>query len=129
MAFKDRLKSLRNERGITQEDLANALDMPASTIRRYESSDEGMPKSERIQLIANYFGCTVDYLLERTDERYHENQKESELTLPKSKIENIVNRIEKETGVSISDDPLILESIESTLKAYAQLKKNSLTDR
>jgi DNA-binding XRE family transcriptional regulator len=37
MAFKDRLKQLRHERGITQDMLADAIDVPPSTIRRYES--------------------------------------------------------------------------------------------
>lgn len=69
VAFKDRLKLLRNERGMTQEDLANALGLPSSTIRRYESSEAGNPKNERLQLIADYFDCTVDYLLERTDNK------------------------------------------------------------
>lgn len=64
MAFKDRLKQLRHDRGITQDMLADAIDVPPSTIRRYESS-LGMPKHERLQAIANYFGCTIDYLLER----------------------------------------------------------------
>lgn len=67
MAFKDRLKLLRNERGMTQEELANVLGLPASTIRRYESSEESIPKNERLQLIADYFDCTIDYLLERTE--------------------------------------------------------------
>ena len=70
MAFKDRLKSLRNERGLTQEDLAAGLNLPPSTIRRYESSEEGYPKQERLQLIADYFNCTIDYLLGRSEDRY-----------------------------------------------------------
>ncbi|WP_253944771.1 helix-turn-helix domain-containing protein [Paenibacillus sp. NEAU-GSW1] len=70
MAFKDRLKSLRNERGLTQEDLAKKLDLPASTIRRYETTEGGFPKQERLQLIADFFNCSVDYLLERNEDRY-----------------------------------------------------------
>lgn len=73
MAFKDRLKSLRNERGLTQEDLAKKLDVPASTIRRYETSEGGYPKQERLQSIADYFNCSIDFLLERSEERYDES--------------------------------------------------------
>lgn len=68
MAFKDRLKKLRGYKGITQEELAKALDVPESTIRRYESEVEGYPKIERLKVIADYFGCSIDYLVERTND-------------------------------------------------------------
>lgn len=65
MGFKDRLKELRMKKGITQETLAASLDIPESTIRRLESSDEGLPRRERLEKIADFFGVTVDYLLGR----------------------------------------------------------------
>lgn len=67
MNFNERVKNLRNERGLTQEQLAIKLKLPASTIRRYETSTNSLPKHERLQLIADFFDCTVDYLLGRTD--------------------------------------------------------------
>ena len=123
MSFKDRLKLLRSERGITQEDLSQALDMPASTIRRYESSDEGMPKHERIQMIADYFGCTVDYLLERTDERFASNKKESEYSLSESVISQIIKDTEAEHNVTLRDDPLVEKMVREVLRTLAQMKK------
>lgn len=127
LAFKDRLKLLRSERGITQEDLAQALDVPASTIRRYESSDEGMPKHERIQKIANYFGCTMDYLLERSEERFPSNKKESDYSLPKSVIDRIIKETEAEYKVTLRDDPLVENMVREVLRSLAhslaELKK------
>ncbi len=67
MGLKDRLKELRSRKGITQEALASALDIPESTVRRYESSDDNTPRRERLEKIADYFGVSVDYLLGRTD--------------------------------------------------------------
>lgn len=64
--FKEILKELRERRGITQEELANVLDIPASSIRRYESNN-GEPRKERMNKIADYFNCSVDYLQGRTD--------------------------------------------------------------
>lgn len=66
MTFGERVKELRASRGITQEKLAADLDIPESTIRRLETS-EGMPRKERIDMIASYFGVSVDYLMGRTD--------------------------------------------------------------
>ncbi|MEC0269373.1 helix-turn-helix transcriptional regulator [Paenibacillus anseongense] len=62
------MKRLRNEKGITQEQLANALDIPESTIRRLETAGN-MPRRERINQIADYFGVSVDFLHGRTAEK------------------------------------------------------------
>jgi transcriptional regulator with XRE-family HTH domain len=60
--FGERLKNLRNRKGITQEKLADDLDIPESTIRRLEISD-GVPRMSRLKQIADYFGVSTDYLL------------------------------------------------------------------
>lgn len=65
--FKDILRGLRKHRGLTQEQLASVLDVPESTIRRYEVMP-GTPKRERLELIADYFNVSVDYLIGRHEE-------------------------------------------------------------
>lgn len=73
--FKTRLKTLRTQKKMTQEDLSKELDIPDSTIRRYET-DGGVPKRERLEIIADYFNVNIDYLLGRTDDpRRAENNK------------------------------------------------------
>lgn len=62
-----RLKELREARGITQLKLALELNMNQNTISRYESGKREAGYAELI-LIADYFGVSLDYLLERTDE-------------------------------------------------------------
>ena len=62
-----RLKELREARGITQLKLAIELKMNQNTISRYESGKREAGYAELI-LIADYFGVSLDYLLERTDE-------------------------------------------------------------
>jgi transcriptional regulator with XRE-family HTH domain len=61
-----RLKDLRNSRKITQTKLAMDLNMSQNTISRYETGDHEPGIAELI-LLADYFGVSVDYLLERTD--------------------------------------------------------------
>lgn len=61
-----RLKELRKRRGITQQKMALELHMTQNTISRYESGQREAGYHELIQ-IADYFGVSIDYLLERTD--------------------------------------------------------------
>ncbi len=61
-----RLKQLREQRNITQVKLAMDLNMNQNTISRYET---GAHEADYATLIrfADYFGVSIDYLLERTD--------------------------------------------------------------
>ncbi|OMF37472.1 hypothetical protein BK133_05290 [Paenibacillus sp. FSL H8-0548] len=66
MIFQERLKKLRNAKGITQEQLATALDIPSASIRRLETVNS-LPRRERLDKIADYFNVSIDYLTGRTD--------------------------------------------------------------
>lgn len=114
MAFKDRLKKLRGERGMTQDDLARALDLPASTIRRYEITEESVPKKERLEAIANYFGVTVDYLLGR-DTNEHE--------IPLSKTELILKKIVQKYNLDLTE-PGAQEHLEDLIKFSLKHHRN-----
>ncbi|MEK8131402.1 helix-turn-helix transcriptional regulator [Paenibacillus filicis] len=67
--FSERLKELRAEKGLTQDQVAEFLDIPHSNIRRYESEPKGIPRRQRLELMADFFGVSIDYLIGRTDER------------------------------------------------------------
>lgn len=68
MEFQERLKKLRLQKGLTQDQLAIALDIPATTIRRLETVDS-LPRRERLDKIADFFNVSIDYLTGRTDEQ------------------------------------------------------------
>ena len=62
------LKELRKTKGITQEQLADALNVERSSIGKYESPKKPvMPSSDVLMRMSDYFGVTIDYLLGRTD--------------------------------------------------------------
>ena len=61
-----RLRELRKARGISQLKLAMDLNTNQNTISRYESGEREPGISELVKL-ADYFGVSVDYLLERTE--------------------------------------------------------------
>lgn len=58
----DVLKQLREQRHITQEQLADTLNLTRTTISHYESNINE-PSLETLVAISVYFGVTTDYLL------------------------------------------------------------------
>lgn len=61
-----RLKELRAKKGISQLKLALDLNTNQNTISRYETGEREADYTTLIA-IADYFGVSLDYLLERTD--------------------------------------------------------------
>lgn len=90
MDFKSRLISLRKSRGLTQERLASDLDIPTTTVRRWESV--GIPpKRERLEMLADYFRVSVDYLLGRTDDPTPPGEKSIDITVIREAAEAYVS--------------------------------------
>jgi transcriptional regulator with XRE-family HTH domain len=68
MNFANRLKSLREEKKLSQEELSQLINISRSTLSMYEINRR-QPDPETLQKIADFFDVSVDYLLGRTDKR------------------------------------------------------------
>ena len=66
MPFKDKLKSLRTKKNITQEQLAEQLHVSRSLIAKWENG-RGYPDDETINAMATYFGVDKQYFVEDED--------------------------------------------------------------
>lgn len=66
MDFQDKLKELRKNRGLTQEELAQALFVSRTAISKWESG-KGYPNIDSLKAISKYFCVSLDDLLS-TDE-------------------------------------------------------------
>ena len=66
MDFQDKLKELRKNRGLTQEELAQALFVSRTAISKWESG-KGYPNIDSLKAISKYFSVSLDDLLS-TDE-------------------------------------------------------------
>lgn len=62
MELGDRLRLLREKQGLTQLALANKLHLPNQNISNYERGFR-QPDYETLQLLAGFFGVTIDYLI------------------------------------------------------------------
>ena len=68
MTFGEKLQSLRQKAGMSQDVLAEKLDVSRQAVSRWERN-ETMPETEKVILLADLFGVTTDYLLRPEVER------------------------------------------------------------
>ena len=62
MEFHEKLQELRKGRGLTQEELAEALYVSRTAISKWESG-RGYPSIDSLKEISSYFSVTIDELL------------------------------------------------------------------
>jgi len=65
--IKDRLRELRTERGLTQPQVADALEISRATYANWEQGRRE-PDANSIILLCNYFKVSADYLIGLKDE-------------------------------------------------------------
>lgn len=69
--FAKRLKVLREERKLSQTELANALGISRGSLSFYENA-ERTADIEMLNKVSEYFGVTLDYLVGKSDNRTRE---------------------------------------------------------
>lgn len=62
MEFNEKLQELRKQKGMTQEELAQALFVSRAAVSKWESG-RGYPAIDSLKAISVYFGVSVDALL------------------------------------------------------------------
>ena len=60
--FSERLKELRQERGLSIQGLAKEVKISSSSLCRWENCQADVKGSQLI-ILAGYFGVTIDYLM------------------------------------------------------------------
>ena len=69
LEFGNRLKYLRKSKGLLQEELAEIIKTTNATVSKYENG-QIEPNLETLQLLADFFDVSVDYLLCKTNVRH-----------------------------------------------------------
>lgn len=73
MTFGEKLQGLRQKAGMSQDALAEKLDVSRQAVSRWER-DETMPETEKVIALADLFGVTTDYLLRQQAEERRETE-------------------------------------------------------
>ena len=65
--FSERIRILRKERGLTQVEVAKAVEMSARGSQDLELGV--MPRTDKLLAIAEFYQVSIDWLMGRTDQR------------------------------------------------------------
>lgn len=107
--FGDKLKELRISKNLSQEELSEILEVGKSSISNWETG-KATPTFDMLTKIAQYFGVTIDYLLNFGQEDT-DNMKKLKVAL-------------KEAGMWDYDmDDMSKEDFEKAMKIVAMLKE------
>ena len=64
--YQNRLRDLRNDKDLTQAQIAQIFSMQPTQYRRYENGDSDLPL-ELAKKFANYYNVSIDYIAKRID--------------------------------------------------------------
>ncbi len=102
----NRIKSLREEFGYTQQELANKLDGAKSTIAMYENETR-KPSLDILVKLSEIFKCSIDYILCKSNVR---NSQEIQIDTDKINI-----------GLSANDYENITDNQRKQIEEFAKL--------
>ena len=85
MTLGQKIKKLRNDKGLTQKDLADQVHVTFQTVSKWEK-DENEPDVSTLREIAKLFGVTVDYLINEDEEVATQEEVEEEAPVTKTII-------------------------------------------
>lgn len=108
----NRIKTLREDFGYTQQELADKLNGAKSTIAMYENETR-KPSLEILVKLSEIFNCSIDYLLCKTDIRNSGQQ-----------IDDVSN--EAMIGMSKADYEKLTETQKKQIRDFAIFVKNQV---
>lgn len=120
------MKKLREEKGLMQQDVCNALDIEQSTLANYENNRR-VPKTDILIEIANYYGVSLDYLVGRTDDRF-DNSKRRPKDLNKFLQQSEIIFDGDTYNLTDEDRDLVMKSLEVAFLAAKRANKRKKGD-
>lgn len=107
----NRIKKLREESGLTQQELANKLDGAKSTVAMYENETR-KPSLEILIKLSEIFNCSIDYILCKTDIRNPQKIDLNDMQIAFASGIKGLNKENQETLKNILDGLLAKQKIE-----------------
>lgn len=112
-AFGKRLKELRKQKGWTQKELANKLDIRYSHLNKYESGMHAPPLEKLIQL-ADIFEVSLDYLV--MGQPMEESPIRNEVLFKRFKLLETFDDQDKDTVIRVIDAIIAQRQVEHAMR-------------
>lgn len=137
MSLVEKIKHLCEERKVSVAELERNTGISNGQIRKWDDSTPGVDK---LNLIADYFNVSTDFLLGRTDKRnYYELTEKDEKNIQKD-LEQMLNNLSSDSGYAASDGntisdldeedrELLVSSLEQSLRIAKRLAKQKFTPK
>lgn len=133
--FSARLRSHRKELKKTQEFMSSLLNVRRSTYGEYERG-KIMPPVDKIKILADYFGISVDYLMGNTNIKTHRERGENDAYDISEHMNIILDYLQDHAslltfdGESLDNDSrqLLISSLENSLKMAKLINRKGKSD-
>jgi transcriptional regulator with XRE-family HTH domain len=142
--FKERIKRLREVKGLNKRQIASILNIDESTYGKYELGKRE-PDFETVQKLADFFDVSVDYLLGRETAsivaeplpEYNASLTEKDLREVKKKAEAIKNGLMASVALAFDGDPeadeetyaKVMQALEEGMKLAKKEAKEKYTPK
>lgn len=134
MTTGEKLALLRKERGITQEELAEILNVSRQSVSRWEV-DAAFPETDKLIKLSKLFECSIDFLL---NENIQESKKAADKDMPMAEYYKFIREcgyfflatsVDNQPGLRpfgmiYSNDEALFISTDKRKKVYSDLEKN-----
>ncbi len=120
--MNERLKDIREERGLLQKDLANIFQISRKSYSRWETGEITIPLTH-LNTLCNYFNLSMDYVICLTRKNTGSGRHE----LDAKKIGSRLKELRKQNNLSQMDLANFLNTTQSTISAYESGKTTILT--
>lgn len=116
----NRIKELRLEKGLSQKDLAKFLQVNQTAVGKYERGDLE-PNIQTLLKLSNYFECSIDYLVGRSDDFGNVNVLSPAPSLSKDEQEIL----DQYRGMSLTDKMHVQAYVKVRAEESAERKKKA----
>jgi transcriptional regulator with XRE-family HTH domain len=133
----NRVKELRKQKHITQEELGKVLDIQKAAISKYENG-RAEPSTEVLKKMSAYFGVSIDYLLGNSTSKEIPDSNLPPLT-PKDErdiardLENMIESLDGSAAMGSTEDDedreLLRASLQTAMKIAKRTAKKKFTPK
>ncbi len=137
MSLVEKIRCLCKENKISVAELERNTGISNGQIRKW---DDNTPGIDKVNLIADYFDVSTDYLLGRTDKKnYYDLTAKDERDIQKE-LQNLIDGLNNKDGLAAfdgqtlddmdeEDKELLIASLENSLRLAKRLAKEKFTPK